>query len=272
MSLETEQRAAGVSPVRAADGVAPDALGPVWRVRREVAMYDNPEQQVAACLCCGSTRTTAEPVLWKELIDEWRIADHEVAYINRQQGFHCLDCGCNLRAMALGRAVMACFGFAGLFCDFVQGEAAQPLHVLEINEANQLTPYLKQLPHHQLVQYPDVDMMQLPFPDDVFDLVVHSDTLEHVQHPVRGLSECRRVLRPGGYCAFTVPLIVDRLTMAREGLPPSYHGSPSNPTDCRVYTEYGADAWKHLLLAGFPECRIVSVDYPAAQALVGVKP
>ncbi len=54
-------------------------------------------------------------------------------------------------------------------------------------------------------------------------------------------------------------------------MPPSYHGDPSNPEDCKVYTEYGADAWKQVILAGFRECRISSFDFPASQAFVGVK-
>src|SRR5262249_13313909 len=114
-------------------------------------------------------------------------------------------------------------------------------------------------------------MMALPYEDESFEWVVHSDTLEHVQHPIRALSECRRVLKPGGRCAFTVPIIVDRLTISRAGLPPSYHGSSANPTDYLVFTEYGADAWKHVLQAGFAECRISSLEYPAALALVGVR-
>jgi SAM-dependent methyltransferase len=240
--------------------------------RKEFAMDGRLEKTVTQCLCCGSTKTEEQPVLWKDLIDQWRITDAEVAYIDRQQGFHCTDCGCNLRAMALAQAVMACFGFSGLFREFVQSETARRLQVLEINEANQLTQFFKHMPQHHFVQYPEVDMMDLRFEDEVFDLVVHSDTLEHIPDPVRGLSQCRRVLRRGGYCVFTVPMIVDRLTMAREGLPPSYHGCSSNPADCLVHTEYGADAWKHVLLAGFAECRIVSLEYPAAQALVGVRP
>jgi SAM-dependent methyltransferase len=223
------------------------------------------------CLCCGSDRRNAVPVLWKELIDEWRLASHEVAYIDRQQGEHCPDCSSNLRCQVLAGAIMACFGSPGPFREFVRGEAARSLRVLEINEAAALTPFLKEVAGHALARYPDVDMMGLPYEDASFDLVVHSDTLEHVPHPIRGLSECRRVLRPGGFCAFTVPIIVDRLTISREGLPPSYHGSPNNPADCLVHTEYGADAWKHVTLAGFRECRIFSLDYPAAQALVGVK-
>jgi SAM-dependent methyltransferase len=233
---------------------------------------DLPTQQpVTRCPCCGSTRTRSGPVLWKELIDEWRIALHEVAYIDRQQGFHCEDCVCNLRTMCLARAIMACYGYSGLFQDFARSETTQQLDVLEINEAHRLTQFLAQMRGYQLARYPDVDMTKMPFADGTFHLVVHSDTLEHVPHPVRGLSECRRVLRPGGFCAFTVPMIVDRLTASRQGLPPSYHGSPENAADCLVHTEYGADAWKHLVLAGFAECRIFSLEYPAAQALVGVR-
>lgn len=223
------------------------------------------------CFCCGSDRFAEVPVLWKELIDAWRLGSHEVDYINRQQGFHCQECSSNLRSMALARSIMMSFGFSGLFRDFMRTERARSLRVLEVNEAASLTMYLKEAPGHLLACYPDVDLMSLPYEDEQFDLVVHSDTLEHIPRPIRALSECRRVLKPGGFCAFTIPIIVDRLTLSREGLPPSYHGNPNNPVDCKVYTEFGADAWKHVIQAGFRECRIASLDYPASQAIVGVK-
>jgi SAM-dependent methyltransferase len=212
-----------------------------------------------------------QPVLWKALIDEWRLADHEVAYVNRQQGFYCTGCSSNLRCMALAKGIMNYFGYAGLFRDFIQTDHARSLRVLEINEAAALTPFLRALPHHDLRRYPECDMMNLAFDDASWDLIVHSDTLEHIQHPVRGLSECRRVLKPGGACAFTVPMIVGRLTISREGMPPSYHGSADNPADCLVHTEYGADAWKHVLLAGFRECRISTIEHPTAHAFVAVR-
>jgi SAM-dependent methyltransferase len=210
-------------------------------------------------------------VLWKALIDEWRLATHEAAYIDRQQGFYCTGCSSNLRCMALAKGIMNFFEFDGLFRDFIGTTRARSLRVLEINEAAALTPFLRSLPHHALHRFPECDMMNLAFADASWDLIVHSDTLEHVPHPVRGLSECRRVLKPGGACAFTVPLIVDRLTLSREGMPPSYHGAGDNPADFLVHTEYGADAWKHVLLAGFRECRISAVEYPAAHALVAVR-
>jgi ubiquinone/menaquinone biosynthesis C-methylase UbiE len=95
-----------------------------------------------------------------------------------------------------------------------------------VNEAGGLTQFLSKLPKHELVIYPQVDMTDMPFPDRTYDLVVHSDTLEHVPKPILGLSECYRVLVPGGYCAFTIPTIVDRMTRSRAGLRHSYHGSP----------------------------------------------
>ncbi len=209
-------------------------------------------------------------ILWRELIDEWRLSQYEVAYIDRQQGFHCSQCHSSLRSMALARAVMRCFGYSGLFKDFVKEPATQKLQILEVNEAGTLTQFLSQCAGHTLKSYPELDLMNMPYKDESFDLVIHSDTLEHVELPVRGLSECYRVLKPNGYCAYTIPMVVDRLTSSRKGLPPSYHGGKEGP-HYLVYTEYGCDAWKEVIQAGFQECRIVSLEYPSAQVFVGVK-
>lgn len=224
------------------------------------------------CRCCGCPQLAQHDILWPALIDEWRLARHEVLYINRQQGLACVECGANLRSMALGEAIMRSFGFDGLLAEFVTSEVAAHLRVLEINRAGALTPFLQRMAGHSLREYPEIDMLALDVMDTSFDLVVHSDTLEHVPNPIRALSECRRVLRAGGLCIFTVPMIVDRLTASRVGLPPSYHGNAAERNrDHLVHTEYGCDAWKHIILAGFSECRIVSLEYPAAQAMVAVR-
>jgi SAM-dependent methyltransferase len=114
-------------------------------------------------------------------------------------------------------------------------------------------------------------MQHLPHPDGAFDLVVHSDTLEHVPDPVRGLAECRRVLHAAGACVFTVPIIVGRLTRSRAGLAPSHHGDPADGSGYLVHTEFGADAWAWPLLAGFADVRIVSLEHPAAHALIALR-
>jgi SAM-dependent methyltransferase len=47
----------------------------------------------------------------------------------------------------------------------------------------------------------------LPFPDESFDLVMCLSAFYFVADPVEGLSEIRRVLRPGGTVLITVPLV-----------------------------------------------------------------
>lgn len=223
------------------------------------------------CRCCGGAEFSQQPVLWKELVEQWKLSPEEAAGIDRQQGLHCVACGATLRSITLAHAIMKCFGFEGVFRDFVESPAAAKLRILEINEAGQLHLLLRQLPHHTLASYPDCDMTRLPFEAGQFDLVTHSDTLEHVPDPVLGLAECHRVLRPGGFCIFTVPLLVNRLTRSRRGLPASYHGSEERSADYFVHTEYGADAWGQLMEAGFQECRVITLDHPFSHALAGVR-
>lgn len=222
------------------------------------------------CFCCGSTDFNQKTILWKELTDEWRLAPQEIAYMNRQQGLTCAVCETNLRSNVLALAIMRCFGYSGLFKNFVISPVAQPLKVLELNNAGHISALMGKLPGNVQKSFPEVDMMDMRFKDGSFDLVVHADDLEHVKNPVRGLSECNRILKPGGFCVFTTPVIVGRITSSREGLGGSFHG-PRNQDQFKVWTEFGSDVWEYVVKAGFSECRIVSLEYPAGLAYVGVK-
>jgi SAM-dependent methyltransferase len=206
-------------------------------------------------------------ILWPALVEEWELSPAEADYIDRQQGYHCSSCGANLRSMALARAILDHAGFTGTLSAFVSSGRAG-LRVLEINKAGQLTQFLGQLPGHKLVEFPEVDMQALPFEDGSFDLIVHSDTLEHVPDPVKGLQECRRVSAPSGATCFTIPIVVGRLTRDRHDLAPSYHGAGDEPN--LVRTEYGADAWCQLFLAGFTECRVTCIEYPSGLAITAL--
>lgn len=209
-------------------------------------------------------------MLWNELVSTWGLSSEEAAYIDVQQGTHCVNCGSNVRSIALARAILRSQGHEGPLIRFVEDGARSPLRVLEINEAGTLHPILRKLPAHRLVTYPDVDMTQLPFADRSFDLVVHSDTLEHVPDPGAGLRECRRVLDAKGALALTVPTVLGRLTRSRAGLPPSYHGAPGgNDPHMLVHTEFGADLWVGVFEAGFTSCELVTFSYPAGLAMIG---
>lgn len=220
------------------------------------------------CYVCGGAEFGFKPVLWGGLIQEWQLSQNEADYINRQQGLYCMRCESNLRSMALARAILRSYDFNGTLTHFVESPETRHLRVLEINQAGAITSSLHRLARHRLITYPAYDMTKLAIETASYDLVVHSDTLEHVEFPLSGLSECRRVLADGGRCIFTVPIIVDRFTRPRNGLPASRHGSPTEKgDDYLVHTEFGADIWKHVIESGFTSVTIHCAEYPAGLAI-----
>lgn len=233
-------------------------------------MKKNYQQKNIHCKVCGGKDFSENPVLWPELIDSWQLSVDEVSYINRQQGHFCIKCNNNLRAQGLAVAILREFEFQGTLTDFCSPE--NQLSVLEINKAGNLTSFFEKLRQHKLIEYPEFDMQNLNIESSSYDLIVHSDTLEHVKNPERGLSECSRVLKKDGKCIFTVPMIVNRLSRSRDGLEPSYHGqSIIDADDQKVWTEFGVDAWKVVIKAGFNSCEIFSYEYPAALVIIAKK-
>ncbi|MEE2906863.1 MAG: class I SAM-dependent methyltransferase [Planctomycetota bacterium] len=220
------------------------------------------------CAVCGGREFRFEAVLWDELVEAWGLSQEERAYVDRQQGECCTGCGANLRSIALAGSIRSHLDMPQWLEEALGQRKWRKLQVLELNEAGTLSPLLSRLPGHTLASYPEVDMQAMDYPDASFDLVVHSDTLEHVPDPVQALRECRRVLRPGGACCYTVPIIIGRLNRRRDGMPPSWHGDPgTSQDDWRVQTEYGADAWCQVLEAGFSRVAINSVAFPSAVAM-----
>lgn len=221
-----------------------------------------------ACTVCGNSTYYAYDVLWPELIDQWQLNAFQTQYVNQQQGVHCAQCNNNLRSQALAKAI--CDTSGQKLPEWIHAHAHEK--VLEINQAGTLHAVLAQMPHHVLAEYPTVDMQHMPYVDAQFDLIVHSDTLEHVADPLQALRECHRVLVPGGRLCFTVPVIVERLTRNRQGLPNSFHGAPgTQDSGFKVHTEFGADVWRWCVEAGFEKVSQHVTCYPAGIAITAHK-
>jgi SAM-dependent methyltransferase len=207
-------------------------------------------------------------VLWPQLIAEWGLRANEAASLDRREGLGCAQCGVRLRSAALAAAILRHVEWEGTFDAWTASGAT--MSVLEINKAGQLSEWLDRLGNHRLVEFPDTDMHSLGDTDASWDLLVHSDTVEHLEDPVRALAECRRVLSPSGALCFTVPIVPGRLTRRRDYLPPSFHGTEVDPAYL-VYTEYGADFWTQVFDAGFSTLSLCALRWPDAIALIAAR-
>jgi SAM-dependent methyltransferase len=221
------------------------------------------------CPVCGGHSFTRSPILWDALIREWNLSPAEADYVDLQQGMSCAECKNNLRSMTLAASMNRAFDHTGTLQELCASDPGfRRLTLVEINPAGGLTPTLKLLPNHLLRAFPEFDMQRIKFADDSIDIILHSDTLEHVPDPGRALRECWRTLKPQGDLFYTVPVIVGRMTKRREGLPPSYHCTPgTDAEDLKVRTEYGADFWCEAFEAGFRDLTLTSLIFPASVAI-----
>lgn len=200
------------------------------------------------------------------------MSDTEVTQIDLEQGLVCDNCGVNLRGQALAAGIMKKYYFKGNFNEFVRLRSAKKLKLLEINTAGLLSPFLALLPNRTLVEYPEVNIENLELTTGYWDLVVTSDTLEHIRDPEKALREVSRLLRPGGSKIYTVPLLPSRLSQNRFNKENSYHGDPAlKLPDYLVHWEYGADVWVMPLKAGYSSVEILSLSYPNGLALIAHK-
>ena len=109
------------------------------------------------------------------------------------------------------------------------------------------------------------DVQKLSYADASFDLVTHTEVLEHVPDDARAFAELFRVLRPGGHMIFTVPMhegpqTVERARL-RDGrvehlLDPVYHVDPFRHEGILAFRDYGSDILDRLRDAGFVDAVI----------------
>jgi len=108
------------------------------------------------------------------------------------------------------------------------------------------------------------NLERLTFPNNRFDVVINSDVLEHVGNLKQALSEIKRVLKPGGFHVFTIPVdyelprTVERAKIT-DGkveylMEPVMHGDSIRREGVLAFRDFGSDVLDYMSIEGF-ECK-----------------
>jgi len=209
-----------------------------WRDRRL--------DQHGVCAVCGvETRFVRNSwILSKDLV-----AALAPGFADRES-LLCASCGSSRRVRRIAEVLVGLYAeSAHSIASLVDEPDFRRLRIAEVNGIGRMHPFLTSLPGLVSSEYPQEDVMALSYQDSTFDLVLTSETMEHVPDPIAGFRETLRVLRPGGRHVFTVPVDPRRqMSRSRAGLPAQHHGRGGGPfafvtrkADMLVHTDFGLD-------------------------------
>ena len=191
---------------------------------------------------------------------------HDNTISSIRENYKCEGCRGSLRYREQGRVIVDHFSREGSehLADLVNETEFQALRVYEPGMIGPFRRVFRKLANYRTSYFwSDVpkgelhdgvqcqDLTDLTHDDDCFDLVLSSDIFEHVRKPFDGFKEIDRVLKPGGFHVFSIPVdfpmpakTVFRVdTSGAEDiftLPAHYHGAPMGGRSL-VYTDFGAD-------------------------------
>lgn len=226
-----------------------------------------------SCFVCSAKVRTWGQILPidDKLAKTWVLSKKERYLFQIREGKYCPSCNNSMRTIGLAKIITSiATKKSNNFSDFIDFANQHKLKVAEINGCGNLHPFLSKIPQLTYSEYgyngkkqkgmAQEDIQNLSYPNDSFNFVLHSETLEHVPDPKKALEECNRILKPGGWCIFTIPILWNRNTVSRIELKngklyhkktKSYHGGGNE--DCIVWREFGGDILKQFTLMVFAE-------------------
>ncbi|GIW86737.1 MAG: SAM-dependent methyltransferase [Isosphaeraceae bacterium] len=249
-------------------------LIPIWNAAHRLAWSASETAEALLrgrferCAVCGRTglmrlRRRAIP---QRLIALWGLTARQADALVRKETLDCCWCGSRLRGRRIAQAILGEYPVAhvGSLRAWAAHPATQSLQIAEINRIDGLHQILRRHPGFVPSDYEpsrprgevrhgvrNEDLTALTYADATFDLLLTSETLEHVPDLERALAEIHRVLKPGGRHIFTVPVqpgaaaTFTRAQLRPDGsivtlVPPLLH-HPGGDTGYPVFTEFGAD-------------------------------
>lgn len=188
-----------------------------------------------------------------------------VRLCDNESGVRCVRCGASHVHQSIGWAIRDKVPDLAT-CDVCEFSARGPLVRFLRRHARTLaeSEYFPDIPSGALRQNVRCeDVQALSYADLSFDLVTHTEVLEHVADDRAALREMWRILRPGGMLIFTVPVHTARETVERAHLsgdhiehvaPPVYHGDPLRQgAGVLAFRDYGDDLRQRVAAAGFAD-------------------
>jgi SAM-dependent methyltransferase len=262
-------------------------LVPVWNEANRVGWLARDYSGACArgqwesCAVCGRFRPMLyrRRVIPRRLEELWSLSPRLAAALARKESLDCAGCGAKLRARRMARVLLELYPVgrppapASSLARWVHCPEIQALRVAEINRIDGLHEVLSSLPNIHLSDFHagsapgamingarSEDLTKLTYSDACFDLVLTSETLEHVPDPAAGLREVHRVLVSGGRHVCTVPLLPGvaktfaRTVVRPDGsidhrAPPICH--PGGDVGYPVFSEFGQDFPNLVAAAGF---------------------
>ena len=234
--------------------------------------------RVGRCVCCGRRAAFLfEPgIIPPKLIELWELTPELADAFTRKESLGCSACGAKLRAQRIAQVILGVYPVkppAKSFADWARRPEIETLAIAEINTIEGLHESLRNHPRTKVSDFRHggargevidgvrhEDLSALTYDSAEFDLVLTSETLEHVPDLAAALAQIRRVLKPSGRHIFTIPMLpnVER-TYARSVLNgagkvehravPIAH--PGGDTGYPVFTEFGEDIVELMALTGF---------------------
>lgn len=223
------------------------------------------KERSGKCFACGESNQVWNfaNVINNELSSTWELDKTLRLAFDARESMFCPKCGCSFRLRLLAEAIADLYSAKSLK-DFVENHSSG-LDVAEINSCGLLHQFLEDIPNLKYSEYgssnaevPSEDLENLSYKDASLDLILTSDTLEHVPNFTKAIKEIHRVLKPGGIHVFTIPTIWYRVTRKRAVLSssgvsnllePSYHGE--GQPDYLVFNEFGYDTINEVKELGF---------------------
>ncbi len=262
-------------------------LLPVWNASHRIGWLARDYSDAAlsgrwaACEVCGKFRPMLlrRRIIPPRLVELWGVRPPLVEALARRESSACANCGASLRARRLAAVILQTIPVgappapARSIREWTRSPEVERLRIAEINRIEGLHNLLSSLRGFQPSDYRpgagrgeivdgvrSEDLTALTYPDASFDLVLTSETLEHVPELGAALSEIHRVLVPGGRHIFTVPMLPEvartfaRIEVRADGtlhdrVPRICH--PGGDSGYPVFTEFGSDLPEILRQAGF---------------------